>query len=143
MENIAEKIAYLQGLAEGLGVNDDTKEGRILNGILDILAEMNEYIGEVDDDLAEMEDAVAEVSDELDCLEDDFYDDDCGGCGSCCGDDDEVYEDGIYEIECPECGELVYADEETLAESDVYCPNCHKKLEIEIPDEDEDEDEEE
>ena len=49
-------------------------------------------------------------------------------------------DDDIYEIECPECGELVYADGETLDETDVYCPNCHKMLEVEIPDDEEDED---
>lgn len=138
MENIAEKIAYLKGLANGLGVNDDTKEGRIINGILDILTEINEYIGEVDDDLAEVQESVAEISEDLSDVEDEIYGED--GCGSCCG--DECEDDDIYEIECPECGELVYADGETLEETDVFCPNCHKKLEIEIPDEDDEEEDE-
>ena len=65
MENIAEKIAYLKGLANGLGVNEDTNEGRIINGILDILTELNEYIGEVDDDLYDVETSMEEISDDL------------------------------------------------------------------------------
>lgn len=137
MENIAEKIAYLKGLANGLGVNEDTNEGRIINGILDILTELNEYIGEVDDDLYDVETSMEEISDDLAEVEDILYDDDFDDY------DDEDFEDGdddIYEIECPECGELVYADGETLDETDVYCPNCHKMLEVEIPDDEEDED---
>ena len=33
--DICEKIAYVKGLAEGLGVDDSTKEGKVLNAIID------------------------------------------------------------------------------------------------------------
>ena len=130
MENIAEKISYLQGLAEGLKVNEDTNEGRIIKGILDVLKDLNEYIGELDDDLFEVETVVDEISEDLCDVEDEIYgeedfDDDY---------DDFDDEDDIYEIECPEYGQLVYADGETLDEEDIYCPNCHNKVEIEVPD---------
>ena len=36
----SEKVAYLKGLAEGLGVDKETKEGRILDAILDILEDV-------------------------------------------------------------------------------------------------------
>ena len=139
MENIAEKIAYLKGLAEGLGVNEDTNEGRIINGILDVLTELNEYIGELDDDLFDVETSVEEISEDLADVEDELYgEDDCDGycddCDECCDFDDDV-----YEIECPECGKLVYADAETLEEEEIYCPNCHSKVDIDIPDDLEDE----
>lgn len=140
MENIAEKIAYLQGLAEGLGVNEETNEGRIINGILDILKDMNEYIGELDDDLFAVETSVEEISEDLSDVEDKVYgecDGDCDSCDECDFDEDDYNDDDIYEIECPECGQLVYADSETLDEEEIYCPNCHKKVDIEIPDEEE------
>jgi hypothetical protein len=34
--NIGEKVAYLKGLAEGLELSSDTKNGKIIKGILDI-----------------------------------------------------------------------------------------------------------
>ena len=32
---IGEKVSYIKGLAEGLGLEGDTKEGKILNAIID------------------------------------------------------------------------------------------------------------
>ena len=140
MENIAEKISYLQGLAEGLKVNEDTNEGRIIKGILDVLKDLNEYIGELDDDLYDVETVVDEISEDLADVEDEIYgEDDYDDDFSYDYDDEEDDEDDIYEIECPECGQLVYADGETLDEEDIYCPNCHNKVEIEVPDIEEDE----
>ena len=36
----SEKVAYLKGLAEGLGFDKESKEGRILDAILDILEDV-------------------------------------------------------------------------------------------------------
>ncbi len=143
MENyidISEKIAYLKGLAEGLKVDESTNEGRIIKGILDVLADMNEYICDMDDELEAALECVDEISEDLSDVEDEVY----GECDCDCGcdcDDYEECDDDIYEIECPECGELVYADGETIENEDIYCPKCKKIIEVEIPDEDEEEDE--
>ena len=141
--NIGEKISYLQGLSEGLKVDEGTNEGRIIKGILDVLADITENIRDMEDELEATLDCVDEISEDLADVEDEVYggDDDCG-CGSCdcCDDDDyEEYDDDIYEIECPECGELVYADVDTIENEDIYCPNCKKMIEVEVPEDDEDE----
>ena len=39
----SEKVAYLKGLAEGLGVDKETKEGRILDSVIDILEDPVSY----------------------------------------------------------------------------------------------------
>ena len=94
----SEKVAYLKGLAEGLGIDKETKEGRVLGAIMDILEDMahdiedleenawelGEAIDQVSDDLADIEDIVYDVDDD----DDDDDDEDC--CGCCCdGDEDE------------------------------------------------------
>lgn len=141
--NIGEKISYLQGLAEGLKVDESTNEGRIIKGILEVLTDITEYISDMDDELEATLDCVDEISEDLADVEDEIYggDDDCGcDCGcDCCDDDDdyEEFDDDIYEIECPECGELVYADVDTIENEDIYCPSCKKMIEVEIPEEDE------
>lgn len=127
MENIGEKVAYLKGLAEGLKVDASTNEGKIIAGILEVLADMNEYITEMDDDMAAIQEAVDNLSDDLADVEDIVFEDeedDCD-CGCC--------EDDVYEVTCPNCGEEVYIDGETLETEDVYCPSCREKIELDLP----------
>ncbi len=129
MENIGEKIAYLKGLAEGLKVDESTNEGRIIAGILDVLAEMNEYIVEIDDDLAMVQEEMDNLSDDLADVEDIVFEDDEDDCDCDCDCDDE----DVYEITCPNCGEEVYVDGETLETEDIYCPSCRQQIELDLP----------
>ena len=39
---ISEKVAYLKGLAEGLALDTDTKEGKLIAAIIDVLDDMSE-----------------------------------------------------------------------------------------------------
>ena len=148
----SEKVAYLKGLAEGLGIDKETKEGRVLGAIMDILEDMahdiedleenawelGEAIDQVSDDLADIEDIVYDVDDDDD---DDDDDEDC--CGCCCdGDEDE--EPTFYEVTCPACENTITIDEDVLALGSIECPNCGETLEFEgvepIEDDEEDED---
>ena len=47
--DIAKKVAYIQGLADGLELDGDTKEGKVLAAILDVLEDMADAI----EDMAE------------------------------------------------------------------------------------------
>lgn len=120
MRELKERIAFLQGLAEGLELKQDTGEGRILGGILEILDEMTTEIEELADDYEDLEEYVGAVDESLGDLEDDYYDD-----IEYKGDEDEEY----IEVECPECGEIVYFEEGALDEDgetivEITCPNC-------------------
>ena len=147
----SEKVAYLKGLAEGLGIDKETKEGRVLGAIMDILEDMahdiedleenawelGEAIDQVSDDLADIEDIVYDVDDD----DDDEDDEDCCGC-CCAGDEDE--EPTFYEVTCPACENTITIDEDVLALGSIECPNCGETLEFEgvepIEDDEEDED---
>ena len=89
----SEKVAYLKGLAEGLGVDKETKEGRILDAILDILEDVAHDIEDLEENAWELGEAIDQVSDDLSDIEDIVYDldededddedeDEC--CGCCC-----------------------------------------------------------
>lgn len=96
MEFLSEKIAYLRGLAEGLEVTEDTKEGKLFSAIIDVLQEMSndieelydeqdevdEYLDLIDQDLSKLEDEVfCEFEDnDFDFDEDDFEDYACSEC---------------------------------------------------------------
>ena len=154
---ITEKTAYLKGLADGLGMDPESKEGKLwaaLNDVLTDIAHELENLHETDLGQAE---AIDGVADELSYLEElcggfDSEDEDEGSvpfCGGCCkrapaeeededededGDEDEELEyDGvIYDATCPVCGEEISFDEETLEKGFIECPNCGERLEFDL-----------
>lgn len=147
----SEKVAYLKGLAEGMEIDKETKEGKLLNVMIDILEDMAldiedlgensldlaEEIDELSDDLAEIEDIVYdEDEDDCDCC---CCDDDDDECDCCCCDDDE--EPLFFEVTCPACGNEITIDEDVLELGAIDCPNCGGKLEFDL-DSIEDEEEE-
>ena len=135
---LTEKVAYLKGLVEGLGVDETTSQGKITKAIVDILDDMAVSILDLEDSTSELYEEVEALDEDLGNLEDDFYDDedededdDC-----CCEDDDEDFEcDEIYEVECPNCHEEICIDGEILDMGSIECPNCGENLTFEIEEE--------
>lgn len=129
--DICEKIAYIKGLAEGLNLDDSTKEGKVLSAIIDLLGDITSEICDIEDGCDELMEQIDAVDEDLSTVEDIIYgdddDDDCCDCDDCC--DDEV-----YEIECPACHDVIYLDEEMLAEEGMTCPNCGTELEFDFDD---------
>lgn len=125
---VLEKVSYLKGLAEGLGVDDSTKEGKLLKAIIDVLDDMASNLESLEDYTEELTEQVDAIDEDLDSLETDFYEDDEDGCDCGCEDGD------FYDITCPNCEEEFSVDEETLLEGSIECPNCGEKLEFDIED---------
>lgn len=139
MDYLYEKVSYLKGLAEGLNIDDSTKEGKLLLHMLSALEDfadamdelyerqedLEEYVGCMDEDLADVEEEVFS----------DYEDDD--------DDDYEMFDDDdtdfdYVEIECPNCHEEIYLDKELMNdECEIECPNCHENIITEIDDNDE------
>ena len=152
--NTSEKVAYVKGLAEGLGYDNTSKEGKILAAILDILEDvahdiedleenawdLGEAIDQVSDDLAEIEELVYDEDFDDDEDEDEDEDEDYEPCSCCCGGEDED-EPVFYEVTCPKCGNTITIDEDVLDLGAIDCPNCGEELEFDGIEEDEDEDE--
>ena len=139
---ISEKAAYIKGLAEGVELDAGTKEGKILNAIIDLLGEIGEAIKEIEENELAIGDELDAISDDLADVEeivydedDDDYDDydDYDECG-CCGDDDYM-----VSVQCPSCGEEIVVDESILEAGKLDCPNCGEKLELEIEEDEEEE----
>ncbi|MBO5090509.1 MAG: hypothetical protein J6C27_06325 [Clostridia bacterium] len=129
--DICEKIAYIKGLAEGLGIDDATKEGKVLNAIIDLLGDITEEICDIEDGCDELMEQIDAVDEDLSALEDIIYeDDDCDCCDCDC--DDDCCEDEVYEIECPACNDIIYLDGEMLEEEGMICPNCGTELEFDF-----------
>lgn len=123
---IAEKVSYIKGLAEGLKLNTETSEGKILAAIIDVLGDIALNIEDIDSDLADLTDVVNDVEDSLIDLEDTVYDEDSDYNGEV---DDE---EDIYEITCPDCGETITTDFDVIADGSIKCPNCGAELEFDL-----------
>lgn len=126
--DISEKVAYIKGLAEGLALDETTKEGKILAAIIDLLDDIAVEIDDIEvgcDDMSEQLDAVDE---DLSAVEEVVYDDDEDDDDDCCHCDD----DELYEVECPSCHDIIYLDEDMLEEDGMTCPNCGTSLEFDF-----------
>lgn len=126
---VTEKVAYLKGLVEGLGVDEASKEGRIIKAMVEVLDDIALTVSDMEDGLSEISEQVDAIDEDLEDLEKDFYGDE---------DDDEYDDDDedddadYYEVTCPKCGEKVYLDEELLSDGEMSCPNCGEKLEFDF-----------
>ena len=139
--DILEKVAYLKGLAEGLGLDTEKREGKLLSVIIDVLEDMAMEIRDMQEDQADLEECLDAVSDDLSEVESYLYeeedeDEDDGA-------DEEDGDEPVYETTCPNCEEEIFFDEDILADGCVECPNCGEKLEFDLEELSQTEDEDE
>ena len=156
---IVEKAAYLKGLTEGLGVEPESRDGKLWSALNDLLSDMAHEIEDlqaVSSDYAEVIDDICEdlayLEELTDGLDDDFDFDDEEE------DEDKVYdladygidfdeeededadeeaedaelEGVIYDVTCPSCGEIISFDEKTLELGSITCPICGEMLEFDL-----------
>lgn len=112
MKHLYEKVAYLQGLAEGLDISNESKEGKIIHKIIEVLEDFAVSINDLDEEQKELSDYVDSIDEDLQDVE------------------EEMFEENLIEMECPECGDLVEIDEKILYddELDIVCPNCSEVI---------------
>lgn len=117
MSYFTEKAAYLKGLAEGLEIDGSTKEGKLLNAMLDVIVDMADELEMLDEKQDDMLDLISEIAE-----------DDC----DCCDCDDDL---DYFEIECEKCGNTICLDEDLLESDDnIVCPVCGEVIELEFED---------
>ena len=142
---ISEKAAYLKGLMDGLELDTDKAEGKMIAAMVDLFGDMAKRMKDIEETTIAISDELDEIEEDLDAIEDfimdeedeedweDEEDEDWE-------DEDEDFdfgdEDGtIYEVECPVCGEIINFDEDTLDAGSIPCPNCGENLEFDVEDE--------
>ncbi len=151
---ISEKSAYLKGLMDGLKLDTETNEGKMIAAIVDILGDMTKKVADIEDTTIAISDELDEIEEDLDAIEDyildeededDDYEDEDDWNG---GEDDEE-EDGeegfdfgdeettVYEVQCA-CGNIIDFDEDVLESGSIVCDKCGETLEFSFDDEEED-----
>ena len=125
---ITEKVAYLKGLLEGMELDTEKKEGKLIAAIIDVLDDIALELEDMKDYADELGDGLDAVSDYLEDVEDIVFGED--------EDDEDDFEDeddeDCYATTCPTCEETIYFDESILEDGEVICPNCGEKLEFDM-----------
>ena len=149
---ISEKSAYLKGLMDGLKLNTESDEGKMIAAIVDLLGDVTKRVTDIEETTIAISDELDEIEEDLDAIEDYILDDeddfvDLDEDELDWDDEDELDEEEpeegfefgdedstIYEVECA-CGEIIDFDEETLEKGSIVCPSCGETLEFSLEDE--------
>lgn len=123
-----ERAAYLKGLMDGLEIDENKKEGKVLKAMYELLAQLCDTVTDLDADLDQAYDELDAMDEDMDELEEYVYGEDL--------EEDEEDEDEDteteYELTCPNCGAVTVVDEDTLLNEQVSCGNCGAEFEIEF-----------
>ena len=151
---ISEKSAYLKGLMEGLSLDTETNEGKMIAAIVDLLGDMSKRVADIEETTIAISDELDEIEEDLDAIEDyildeededdDYEDEDDWNDGE--DDEEEDGEEGfdfgdeettVYEVQCA-CGNIIDFDEDVLESGSIVCDKCGETLEFSFDDEEED-----
>ena len=143
---ISEKSAYLKGLMDGLNLDTEKAEGKLISAIVELLGDVTKKLTDVENTTIAISDELDEIEEDRDAIEDyildeedeDYEDDYEDAFDDYEDDDDEFDEEGfdfgdedttIYEVKCS-CGNIINFDEETLEEGSIICDKCGETLEF-------------
>ena len=136
-----EKVAYLKGLMEGMKLDTETNEGKLLSVIADILGDMAEDMEDMASDLFDLGEDVDAISDDLSDVEDYLLDDEDEDWDDEDWDDEDEEDDDeeplFFEVTCPACEKTITVDEDVLNLGSIQCPNCGEMMEFEFDEDDE------
>jgi hypothetical protein len=149
---LSEKAAYLKGLMDGIKLDTEKDENRLLKAVVDLLQDMATSVDDLEENAIAVSDELDEIEDNLDAIDeylmdDEDEDDDFDDYMDYDDDEDEDYdlgddeydfdEDPVYEVTCPKCGEVHQFSEKDLMEGSKPCSKCGELLEFEFDEDDE------
>ena len=83
MEFLYEKISYLRGLADGLDVKADTREGKLFNALLEVVEEIADAMNDIVEDQDEVNEYLDLLDEDLSVVEEELFGDFEIGRASC------------------------------------------------------------
>ena len=99
---ITERTAYLKGLLEGMKLDQDKPETKLIAAVIDCLDEIAQEVDAVEEDMDTLEDYALEIDEDLGDVEDYLFGEDpCEDC-DCCDDNDCWYEEDCDHV-CKDC----------------------------------------
>ena len=122
MSELTNRASYLQGLAEGLKLDTDKTEGKLIGELLNLVSDMANELESLDDEQAFVADKLDEMEDVIDVIGENVYG----------GDDDDG---DVYTTVCDNCGaeiDFTGDDLDDIASGDFVCPECGKTIELDF-----------
>ena len=128
MENLGKQVGYLKGLMEGMDIDKDSANGKLMAGIVELLGELSDRVEAIDELLDDLNDYVESIDDDLSRLEgerepdDDFdiFDDEDGD-----EDFDDAFGEGEDQLHLLRPAEKNAEEEEDALEGNL-CPKCSR-----------------
>lgn len=124
---VMERVAYLKGLFEGLDIDTEKKEGKLLAGMISAMEELAEAVTDLKQQNEELLDELDDVYDEISAVTEDFL---------AADDEDEDFvleaEEDLYQVICPTCGEVLYLNQDMLETGSIVCGACGEELEFDL-----------
>lgn len=124
MSELTNKASYLKGLADGMKLDTEKNEGKLIAEIIDFLGMLSEKIELLDDEQGFIADKIDDMEEVIDIIGESVYGDD--DCDCDCDDDEALY------ITCETCGEQFEIMDEDLMDGSINCPNCGQEIEFDF-----------
>lgn len=112
MENVEGKVSYLQGMAKGLNLDEQTTEGKMLLNMMEVLDSMAQEIQELKLAQHDLESYIEHMDTDLQQLENTVF---------------EVEDMELLQFECPHCNaEIFFEPRQLNDDQNCACPVCGK-----------------
>lgn len=140
-----DKVSYLKGLMEGLGVHPESREGKLFGAVCEAFEESADYIKKLENRVSELEELCSILDEDLSVIED-LVDSEETGCGACPSSETKVkyyYPENEEEkpvkkeivqdvpASVPAFQEIAEEDDDSFDEEEEYetiCPTCGKTI---------------
>lgn len=123
MSELTNRAAYLKGLADGMKLNTETDEGKLLSEIIGFLNDAAAEIAAIDDEQGFIADKIDDMDEEITVIGNEVFDD---------YDELDDYDDDEVQIHCDNCGEEIVLSGEDLMDGEIICPNCGETIELDF-----------
>lgn len=70
---LSERVAYLRGLSDGLGIKEESAEDKLILKIIDVLQDISDAVDDVQGDVDELNEYVEAIDEDLSDLEEDLF----------------------------------------------------------------------
>jgi len=120
MAELTNRAAYLKGLADGMKLDTEKNEGRLLSEIIDLLNDIAVEVESLDAEQGFLADQLEDLDEELEVIGNEVFD------------EYEDAEDDEFEICCQGCGEEIIVTTEDLMDGEILCPSCGETIEFDF-----------
>ena len=121
MSELLNRAAYLKGLADGMKLDKEKDETKLVLAIIDFLSDAADQIDAIDNEQGFIADQLDDLEDEIDVIGNEVFDE-----------FGEYDEDDQLEVSCSGCGEELIVSATDLMEGEVYCPTCGAEIELDF-----------